>query len=407
MSRNDTAIVGVAGRRIWTAGGAPALEVDIHLGCGVRGRATSLPAGGAWQQFGDGSQRQAEASCRATPIAAIESINGLFAGALRGIDAVCQDDIDAALLRLEIGGDASVTRAARSACSIAAAQAAARTAGVPLFRYLRAGSPARMPMPMVEVATATSAASPYRALAVVPFAADGVDEALAVAIAIQRRAAELMHGAPALVDDETIGSVFEAIARAGFVPAEEIGVALDVGATRIHREEGYACPEGTLSGDDWRARLVRTVEAYPLCSIEDPFAAAEHLSELAPLIHHRTRIVGDELFASDAERIAAAIDRGIASAVTLRPESAGTLSELRLAFNAARRGAWPVLAAADPAGEDASLAHIATAWQASYIKLGALGRGSLARGNELLRIEAALQPAPAPLHIEAAARLVH
>jgi enolase len=58
--------------------------------------------------------------------------------------------------------------------------------------------------------------------------------------------------------------------------------------------------------------------------------------------------------------------------------------------------------------EDASLAHIATAWQSGYVRLGAVGHGaSLARWNEALRIEASLRPTPAAFRVEAAARMVH
>jgi len=118
-------------------------------------------------------------------------------------------------------------------------------------------------------------------------------------------------------------------------------------------------------------------------------------------------VVGNHLFASDAERIGAAAAEGLASGVVLRPEAAGTLSELRVAFDAARLAAWPVFLTGDAGIEDTTLAHVATAWQSGYIKLGGVGRGSLARWNELLRIEAQLRPGPAVMHIERAARLVH
>jgi enolase len=234
-----------------------------------------------------------------------------------------------------------------------------------------------------------------------------MDEALAVSIAIQRVLADTVGTASMLIDERAIESVLRAIEQMGFIPAEEIGIALDVGAARIYHAGGYACADGTLDSDGWGERLARVVDAYPLSAIEDPLADAASLARLAPLVDHRVRVVGDDLFASDPERIAAAVADGSAAAVTLRPEAAGSLSELRAAFDTARLAAWPVLAAAAAGGEDTSLVHLATAWQASYIKLGGVGRGSSANANELLRIEAMLRRAPSAQRVEAAARLVH
>jgi enolase len=388
----DTTIVKVIGRRVWTALGAPALEAEVQLGCGARGRATASPAGG-W-------------TATQPPANAVAAVNGLLAAALHGVDARRQPDIDATLAKLGIGGDRGVTRAALTACSLAAAQATAAALGVPLFRHLGAGLPARMPLPAVEVVADASPASPFRALLLVPFAADGVDEALALALAIQRAVAEL-RGPGLAVDEQALETVFAAIERAGFIPAEEVGVAVDVGASRLHHDGRYRCGAADYDADGWSERLVRLVEEYPVASLEDPFAETGALARFTPLVDERARVVGNQLFASDAERIAAAASDGLASGVVLRPEAAGTLSELRRAFEAARLAAWPVFFAGDSGVEDPSLVHVATAWQASYVKLAGAGRGSLARWNELIRIAAELRPAPSFLHVESAARLVH
>ncbi len=388
----DTTIVNIIGRRVWTAVGTPALEAEVQLACGARGRTIVSPAG-AWTAL-------------QPPANAVAAVNGLLAAALHGIDARRQEEVDATLGKLEIGGDPGVTRATLAACSIGAAQAAARALSTPLFRYLRAGLPARMPLPAVDVVADASPASPFRALMLVPFAADGVDEALALSLAIQRSVAE--HYGPGLpVDERALEAVFAAIERSGFVPAEEVGVAVDVGASRLYSDGRYRCGATDYDADGWGERLVRLVDEFPVASLEDPFAEMGALVRFTPLVDERARVVGNHLFASDAARIAAAALDGIASGVVLRPEAAGTLSELRGAFDAARGAAWPVFLTGDPAIEDTSLVHVATAWQSSYLKLGGVGRGSLARWNELIRIEAELRPSPALLHIESAARLVH
>jgi enolase len=389
----DTTIRNVVGRRVWTAAGTPALEAEVHLACGARGGAIASPTSGAW-------------SASQPPANAVSAVNGLLAAALHGIDARRQEDVDSTLFKLAVLGDQAITRAALAACSIAAAQAAARAAGVPLFRYLHPGIPARMPLPAVDIVSDPSPTSPFRALMLLPFAADGVDEALALSLAVHRAVAD-QFGADAVVDERAVEMLFAAIERCGFVPAEEVGIAVDVGASRLYRDGRYLCGGTAYDTDGWGERLVRLVDEYAIASIEDPFADLGGLARFTPLVDERARVVGNQLFASDAERIAAAAADGLASGVVLRPEAAGTLSELRVAFDAARIAAWPVFLAGDASIEDTSLVHLATAWQSGYLKLGGVGRGSLARWNELIRIEAELRPAPSILHIEAAARLVH
>ncbi len=422
LNARDTTIVGVVGRRVWTAAGAPALEAELRLACGAVGRAIASPVSGVWQPVHsaeyrgialDDSADPAPTSTRGlginptlAPASAVGSVNGLLAAALHGVDACSQEDVDATLFKLDTGGDPWIARAARTACSMAAAQAAARAAETELFRYLRPGIPARMPLPAVDIVADPSPQSPFRALILLPFSADGVDEALALSLAIHRDVAEAL-GPGANVDERALETLFFAIERAGFVPAEEVGIAIDVGAARLYRDDRYHCGGKAYDTDGWGERLARLVDDYPIASLEDPFAEAAGLAGFTPRVDERARVVGNQVFASDAERIGAAAAEGLASGVVLRPEAAGTLSELRVAFDAARLAAWPVFLAGDAGIEDTTLVHVATAWQCGYLKLGGVGRGSLARWNEMIRIEAQLRPGPSVLHMERAARLVH
>jgi enolase len=397
----DTTIIEVSGRRVWTAVGESAFEAEVHLACGVRGRAIAAPVK---------RDRAAPEDVRSAPSATVAAINGLVAAALHGLDARRQEDVDSTLFKLTIGGDADARRAAMCACSIAAARAAARAAGLPLHRYLRHGQPARMPLPVIDIFAGGNEASPIRALAVAPFAAEGVDHALELGVAIHRAALEACGAmAPGEYDEMTIEALLAGIEAVGFAPGEEVGLIVDVGAARLHAAGRYAGPDWSYDADGWSERIAGWIEQYPVAAVVEPFAEREALARFAGFASERVRIIGDECLASDAERIAAAAAEGALSGVVLRPEAAGTLSELRVAFDAARIAAWPVfMGAGEIEVEDASLAHIATAWQSGYVRLGAVGHGaSLARWNEALRIEASLRPAPAAFRVEAAARMVH
>ncbi|HSD53411.1 MAG TPA: enolase C-terminal domain-like protein [Burkholderiales bacterium] len=397
----DTTIVEVLGRRVWTVAGESAFEAEVHLACGTRGRAIAAPAKPG---------RPDPADVRSAPSATVAAINGLVAAALHGLDARRQEDVDSTLFKLSIGGDAHARRAALCACSIATARAAARAVGLPLHRYLRHGHPTRMPLPVINVFAAGNEASPIRALAVAPFAAEDVDHALELGVAIHRAALDSCGAmAPGEYDEMTIEALLGGIEAVGFAPGEEVGIIVDVGAARLLADGRYAGPDWSFDADGWSERIAGWIEQYPIAALEEPFADAAALARFAGFASDRVRIIGDESLASDAERIAAAAVEGALSGTVLRPEAAGTLSELRVAFDAARIAAWPVfMGAGEIEVEDASLVHIATAWQSGYVKLGTVGHGaSLARWNEALRIEASLRPAAPAFRVEAAARMVH
>jgi enolase len=397
----DTTIVEVLGRRVWTAAGEPAFEAEIALACGARARALAAPAR---------PSRPDPAGVRSTASATVAGINGLVATALHGLDARRQHDVDATLLELAIGGDERAQRAATCACSFAVARAAARAAGLPLHRYLRSGAPPRMPLPVIDVFAGGNEASPIRALAIAPFVAEGVDHALELALEIQRAALDACGAlAPYEHDEVTIEALLAGIEAAGFLPGEEVGVIVDVGAGRLFADGRYAGPDWAMDTDGWSERLAGWIERYPIAGLEEPFAERAALARFADFAAERVRLIGAESLASDAERVAAAAREGAYSGVVLHPEAAGTLGALRAAFDVARAAEWPVfMGAGGTEVDDASLVHLATAWQSGYAKLGAVGHGaSPARWNEALRIEASLRPA-APVHrIAAAARMVH
>jgi enolase len=401
MKMQDTTIVEVLGRRVWTAAGEPAFEAEILLAGGARGRALAAPVK---------PSRPDPADVRSAPSATVAAINGLVAAALHGLDARRQQDLDATLFQLAIGGDERARRAATCACSFATARAAARAAGVPLHRYLRHGAPARMPLPVIDVFAGGNDTSPIRALAIAPFAAEGVDHALELALEIQRAALDACGAlAPGEYDEVTIEALLAGIEAAGFIPGEDVGIIVDVGAARLFADGRYAGPDWSFDTDGWSERLAGWIEQYPIAGLEEPLAERAALARFAACAADWVRLIGDESLASDAERIAAAAGEGVLSGVVLRPEAAGTLSELRVAFDAARAAQWPVfMGAGGTEVDDASLVHLATAWQSGYAKLGAVGHGaSLARWNEALRIAASLRPAAQTYRIEAAARMVH
>jgi enolase 1/2/3 len=397
----DTTITRVSGRRALAAGGFRAIEAEVHLDCGASGRAV-VPA---------------IASTVGRSVATgIREITTLVDPALHGLDAQRRDDIDASLLRLNTYSPMRVGTEVLAACSIAAMRAAADAAGQPLFKYLQPDA-SRIPLPVVATLRAYDPGAVFCRLAVIPACTNGAEEALDACAAIHAAALELapdsLAGTPAFGDDERgLELLVTAIERAGFVPGEEIAIAAELHAARLYRNGRYRGPHGEARDSDaWGELLTDWVARYPIAFLEDPFAAADRTGQqrFVRALGSLVRVGGHELLACDAERIADAAAESLCGALIAAPEEVGTMGELLAAFEAARAAGWDTAIAADAeGGDDAAAVHIAVGWNASLIKLGSIADpASVARWNELLRVEAGLRPPLAFARAQAAARMVH
>jgi enolase len=254
-------------------------------------------------------------------------------------------------------------------------------------------------------------------LAVIPACASGAEETLDACATIHAAALELASesqaGTPAFGHDEHgLELLVTAIERAGFVPGEEIAIAAELHAARLYRNGRYRGPHGEhRDSDAWCELLTDWVERYPIAILEDPFAAADRDGQqrFVRAFGSLVRVGGHELLACDAERVADAAAESLCGALIAAPEEVGTMGELLAAFGAARAAGWETAIAADAeGGDDAAAVHIAVGWNASLIKLGSIADpASVARWNELLRVEAGLRQPLAFARAQAAARMVH
>ena len=133
------------------------------------------------------------------------------------------------------------------------------------------------------------------------------------------------------------------------------------------------------------------VDRYPIVSIEDGMAEDDWSgwTALTEAIGERVQLVGDDLFATNPERLAEGIERGVANAILVKPNQIGTLSEtLQTVEMAHRAGYRSVLSHRSGETEDSTIADIAVATNCGQIKTGSLSRSDrLAKYNQLMRIE--------------------
>jgi len=412
----DTRIRRIDARRVWDSRGRPTVEAEITLHDGSVGRAI-VPAGASTGtrealELRDGGPAFGGLDVQR----ALGHVRGEIATALAGRDAADQAALDRCLVELD--GTPAKTRLganATLAVSLAAAHAAAASAGLPLYRYLE-GSPATtLPLPLPQIQIFGGGAHAGRRVDVQDFmvvcpGARSFAQALEWTAEVYRSAGRLMQRRGALhgvadeggwwpdfdSNEQALQALLQAIEEAGYVPGEQVAIALDVAASEFGRGGRYRLGlEGReLDADGLIEMLLRWTERYPIVSIEDPLAEddLQGFARFTRAVGRRLQVVGDDLLVSHATLLREAAAAGAANCILLKPNQRGTLSETRAAWQAARElGYAGIVSARSGESEDTSIVHLAIGWGVGQLKVGSFARGErMAKWNEALRIEQAL-----------------
>jgi enolase len=281
---------------------------------------------------------------------------------------------------------------------------------VPLYRLLGGDAATLLPMPQIQIfgggAHAGRRVDIQDFMIVCPGARD-FGQALEWTAEVYRHAGRLMDekGSRAGVADEggwwpdfasneeALGTLVAAIERAGYVPGEQVAIALDVAASEFGRGGRYtlALDARELDADGLAELLLGWIDRYPIVSIEDPLAEddPEGFARFTRAAGRRVQIVGDDFLVSDAHLVRDAAAGGAANAVLLKPNQRGTLSETLEAWQAAQAlGYAGIVSARSGETEDTTIVHLAIGWQTGQLKVGSFARGErMAKWNEALRIE--------------------
>jgi enolase len=408
-----SAIVDIIGREILDSRGNPTVECDVLLESGVMGRA-AVPSGASTGsreaiELRDGDKRR---YLGRGVLKAIENINTEISEAVMGLEANEQAFLDHALIELD-GTDNKMRLGANAtlAVSMAVAKAAAEEVGLPLYRYFGGSGAMQMPVPMMNVVNGGAHANnnlDLQELMIVPIGAPTFAEAVRYGAEVFHALKKLIHdaGMSTAVGDEggfapsvksheaAIQLILQAIEKAGYVPGEQIALALDCAASEFHKDGKYVLHgEGGLSltSADWTNMLATWCDRYPIVSIEDGMAENdwdgwEHLTRQ---LGRRVQLVGDDLFVTNTKIFQEGIKRGIANSILIKINQIGTLTETFAAIEMAKRAGYTaVVSHRSGETEDSTIADIAVGTNALQIKTGSLSRSDrIAKYNQLLRIE--------------------
>ena len=412
---NNLQIEKVYGREIIDSRGNPTVEAEVTLADGTVGRGAS-PSGASTGEFealelrdGDKSRFGGKGVSKA-----VANINEKIAPALLGADAGDTYAVDKIMIDLDGTKDKSNLGAnAILAVSLAASHAAAKSLGVPLYRFFGGVNANTLPVPMMNILNGGVHAAnsvDIQEFMIMPVGAKSFREGLRWSTEVFHALQKLLKDegkttavgdeggfAPDLKSDEdTIEHILQAVRNAGYEPGKDFVLAMDAASSEWKSEKGKGFYHQPKSGKDYTsdeliAHWKSLIEKYPIYSIEDGLDEEdwEGWQKMTAELGNKVQLVGDDLFVTNTERLAKGIRLGAGNAILIKLNQIGSVSEtlnaIKMAQNAGMRA---IVSHRSGETEDTTIADLAVALNAGEIKTGAPSRSErVAKYNQLLRIE--------------------
>lgn len=413
-------IKSITAREILDSRGTPTIETCVVTESGSVGVA-SVPSGASTGEHEAIELRDNDPAryFGKGVLKAVANVNNVIAPALLGLSVFEQSRIDMTMIALD--GTPTKSRLGANAIlsvSLAVAKAASARLDTPLYRYLGAPNSNVLPVPMMNIMNAGSHSdSPvaFQEFMIRPVGADSFTHAL-------RMGAEIFHVlkgilrdkglstavgdeggfAPDLTGvDEALSLIVSAIDKAGYVPGEDVMIALDCASSEFYLDgmydytkfEGKNAP--VLDSNGQLEFLGELIRRYPIDSIEDGMGENDWngWKEMTAKIGDRCQLVGDDLFVTNVEYLSKGIKENCANAILIKLNQIGTLTEtLEAIAMAQRHGYKAIVSHRSGETEDTFIADLAVATNSGQIKTGSLSRSErIAKYNRLLKIEQELR----------------
>jgi len=410
-----TTIVDVMAREILDSRGNPTVEVDVLLDDGSFGRA-AVPSGastGAYEAI-ELRDTKAKRYMGKGVTRAVKNVNEVIGPEVVGIDATQQEELDS--LMIELDGTANKGKFGANAIlgvSLAAAKAAADSAGLPLYRYLGGCNANILPVPMMNILNGGKHSDnnvDFQEFMIMPIGAKTFPQALQMGAEVFHTLKSVLTKkgyatsvgdeggfAPMLKsNEEALEVIMDAIKKAGYKAGKDVAIALDPAATEMFdsKTKSYkffkSSPKKKISCDALISHWAKWVDKYPIVSIEDGLAEDDWTgwSKLTKKLGDKIQLVGDDLFVTNTKRLAKGIKLNSANSILIKLNQIGTLTETFEAINMARRAGWTaVISHRSGETEDSTIADLAVATGVGQIKTGSLCRTDrICKYNQLLRI---------------------
>lgn len=405
----------IVARQIIDSRGNPTVEVDVILSSGAMGRA-AVPSGASTGEFEAVELRDGEAGyyLGKSVLKAVENVNTTICDELLGLPIYNQVELDQLLL--DIDGTENKGNLGANAIlgvSLACAKAAASEIGMPLWRYVGGVNSKVMPVPMMNIINGGSHADnsvDLQEFMIMPAGASSFSESLQMGSEVFHNLKKVLASkgystavgdeggfAPNLKsNEEAIEVILLAIEKAGYVPKDDILIALDPASSEFYNAETglyeFKWSDGSTKDTDEMVEFwTNWADKYPIISIEDGMAEDDWdaWKKLTDSIGDKVQLVGDDLFVTNTKRLAKGIENNIANSILIKVNQIGTLTETLDAIEMAHKNSYTaVISHRSGETEDVTIADLAVATNAGQIKTGSMSRTDrIAKYNQLLRIE--------------------
>jgi len=347
---------------------------------------------------------------------AIENVNTKIKEIVVGMDVENQEEIDQAMIALD-GTDNKSQLGANTILSVSMActKAAAISEGIPLYEYIaklfnNETDIYELPVPMINVLNGgkhAQGASDIQEYMIMPIGAENIQQAIQWGSEVFHHLGKILEDMdyPTTVGDEggyapNLGSnekplelLIEAIKKSGYEPGKDISLAIDAAASEFFEDGKYLLKVDDKKLD--REQLVNIysnwVHKYPLISIEDGFSEDdwEGFKILEEKLPDNVMNVGDDLFVTNIERLEKGIEMECASAILIKLNQIGTVSEtVNVIKRAEDAGMNCIISHRSGETEDTFIADFAVGSGVGFIKTGSMSRSErVAKYNRLMRIE--------------------
>lgn len=401
-------------REVLDSRGNPTIEVEVTTESEAFGRAI-VPSGASTGEYEaielrDGDKKRFGGK---GVLQAVKNVNEIIAPELIGLNVFDQAGIDQLLI--DIDGTPNKKNLGANAIlgvSLAVAKAASDYCGLPLYNYLGGVNAKTMPTPMMNILNGGAHADwciDIQEIMIMPVGAKSIKEAV-------RMGAEVFHALKAVLkkkglttsvgdeggyaphlknNEDAFTTVLEAIKNAGYKPATDVAIAIDVASSEFYNSETKLYElksEGkSLTSDEMIDFYSDLVSKYPIISIEDGLDENdwEGWKKLTKRLGEKVQLVGDDLFVTNTKRLEKGINQKVANSILIKVNQIGTLTETLDAIEMAKKAGYTAIVShRSGESEDTFIADLAVATNAGQIKTGSLSRTDrISKYNQLIRIE--------------------
>ena len=408
----------IKAREILDSRGNPTVELDLttDLGC----FSASVPSGASKGKYEalelrDGGKRYQGKGV----LKAVNNINKIIGPKLIGKNPFKQKEIDDFLIKLDGSENKSKLGAnAILAVSMAVCRAGAAANNLPLFKYIGGlssitsteDSPPIIPTPCFNIINGGVHAGnelDFQEFMVVPQFKE-FSKNLEVVSEIYQELKKIIKekygdqainvgdeggfAPPCRTPEEALDLILKAAKNLGY--QQKIKIILDIAASQFFEKNNYKMRIGMFNREGLLNYYFSLIKKYPIIGLEDPFSEDDwqgwqQLSSKFKVQSSKFLIIGDDLLATNPERIKMAKEKDACNSAIIKPNQIGTVTEAIEAVKLAKFYEWKIIVS-NRSGEtnDNFISDFALGIGADFIKAGAPARGErIAKYNRLLKIE--------------------